>query len=443
MNEQCRSGSSSGGSGRLGQFMRRVGAGIVGAGLVASLGVGSAEATMPPIPISPLNAGTADHDACTATNVWRDHGLEQVTYEGEFRAAGMVFRSYEHYKAVFGAYVETTDSYVRTLQNCTPGSPSYGLEAENDLGFDSQMIFYFTDDTTVALRGDASSGGVGRGSSWHVDVVWGEIADKAFDTPTYMGWPVGSQFSTPRKEGEGARFEGGMVYRSGRTGAHEVHGNILIRWAEMGYENSLLGFPTTDEFVTPDGRGRANGFEYGLIYWTPATNAHPVHGAILERFKVLNYEQGVLGYPVQGEFSTPHRSGAGQRFEKGMVYYSAGTGAHQIGGNILNKWAAIGYEDSVLGFPRSDELTTPNKRGKFNQFEHGLIYWTPNTGAHAVYGSILDEYAAQGYENSRLGFPTSDEFDLPGGGRQVYFENGCRIEWKPGVPGRGTEVKCN
>ena len=48
----------------------------------------------------------------------------------------------------------------------------------------------------------------------------------------------------------------------------------------LGWERSFLGYPLTDETATPDGVGRYNHFQGGSIYWTPATGAHEVHGAI-------------------------------------------------------------------------------------------------------------------------------------------------------------------
>jgi hypothetical protein len=42
---------------------------------------------------------------------------------------------------------------------------------------------------------------------------------------------------------------------------------------------------------------------------------------------------------------------------------------------------------------------------------------------------VLAKYAEVGYENGPLGYPTSDEFDIPGGTR-LDFQGGF-IEWSP------------
>ena len=51
------------------------------------------------------------------------------------------------------------------------------------------------------------------------------------------------------------------------------------------------------------------------------------------------------------------------------------------------------------------------------------MHWTPRTGAHEVHGLIRDRWAALGWETSYLGYPTSDEFAVAGG-RRVNFERG-------------------
>ena len=38
--------------------------------------------------------------------------------------------------------------------------------------------------------------------------------------------------------------------------AHQVGGRIRDKWADLGWENAALGYPTTDELKTPDGVGR-------------------------------------------------------------------------------------------------------------------------------------------------------------------------------------------
>lgn len=89
----------------------------------------------------------------------------------------------------------------------------------------------------------------------------------------FLGSPRGSEKDTPDGRGRFRHFEGGSIYATLETGAHEVRGGIRQKWAELGWERGFLGYPTTDETPTPDGRGRFNHFEHGSIYWTPEGGA--------------------------------------------------------------------------------------------------------------------------------------------------------------------------
>jgi hypothetical protein len=71
-------------------------------------------------------------------------------------------------------------------------------------------------------------------------------------------------------------YEGGSIYWSPSTGAHEIHGAIREKWKNMGWERSRLGYPTSDE--TPVAHGRYSRFQNGIIYWSPSSGANEVHG---------------------------------------------------------------------------------------------------------------------------------------------------------------------
>ncbi|WP_436790827.1 LGFP repeat-containing protein [Yinghuangia sp. YIM S10712] len=73
-------------------------------------------------------------------------------------------------------------------------------------------------------------------------------------------------------------------------------------------------------------------------------------------------------------------------------------------------------------------MTTPDGRGRYTHFQYGSIYWTPQTGAHEVYGSIRNSWAASGWERGPLGYPTSGEYTPAPGQRRSNFERG-HILW--------------
>lgn len=146
----------------------------------------------------------------------------------------------------------------------------------------------------------------------------------------------------------------------------------------------LLGAATTAESVAPDGVGHFRHFNGGSIYWTPTTCAWEVHGSIRAKWSGMGWETSVLGYPVSDETITPDGRGRYSHFQGGSVYYTPFTGAHEVHGLIRNKWASLGWERSALGYPMSDETDEFNGSGRFNVFEHGTIHWNRSTNAVTV-----------------------------------------------------------
>ncbi|MFF2347899.1 polysaccharide deacetylase family protein, partial [Pseudarthrobacter sp. NPDC058119] len=111
----------------------------------------------------------------------------------------------------------------------------------------------------------------------------------------------------------------------------------------------------------------------------------------------------------------------------GSIYWSPATGAHEIHGSIGGHYAELGGPAGFLGFPLTDETGTPDGVGRFNHFAGGSIYWSPATGAREVHGAIRAQWAALGWEHSRLGYPISDEYGITGG-RRSDFQHGS-ILW--------------
>ena len=213
-----------------------------------------------------------------------------------------------------------------------------------------------------------------------------------------------------------------------------VGGDIGVHYDALGGAGSALGQPVGGEVRTPDARGAYVEFERGGIWWSPATGAREVRGEILSAWGRTGWEAGPLGFPTTDETRTPDGRGAYNVFEGGSIYWSPPTAAHGVRGVIRDAYAWAGYEGGVLGFPVTDEVRTPNGRGAYGVFQGGSIYWSPATGAHVLIGAIREAWAARGYENGPLGFPTSSEFDVPGG-RRVNFQGGY-VEWSAATGAR-------
>ena len=199
----------------------------------------------------------------------------------------------------------------------------------------------------------------------------------------FLRYPLTDETATPAPPGRYNHFQGGSIYWTPATDSHEVHGAIRAKWASLGWERSFLGYPTTDESTTPDGVGRYNHFQGGSIYWTPATGAREVHGAIRARWSGIGWERSFLGYPLTDETTTPDGVGRYNHFQGGSIYWTPTTGAHEVHGAIRNLWASMGWERSFLGYPTSDELSTEDGIGRYSEFQRGSIYWSVATGALA------------------------------------------------------------
>ena len=175
----------------------------------------------------------------------------------------------------------------------------------------------------------------------------------------FLGAAQNAVTPCPDRVGFFRHFNGGSIYWSPASGAHEVHGLIRQKWAAMGWERSFLGYPTTDETAGRDSRheGRFNHFTGGSIYYHPAAGTFEVHGAIRQKYLELGGEASFLGYPTTSETACPDRFGRFNHFQGGSIYWTGWTGAHEVHGLIRQKWAQLGWErNAALGYPLTDEL---------------------------------------------------------------------------------------
>ncbi|MFB7720772.1 alpha/beta hydrolase-fold protein [Nocardia sp. NPDC056100] len=193
--------------------------------------------------------------------------------------------------------------------------------------------------------------------------------------------------------------------------------------------NNWLGDCLTPEYPVGNG-GVAQDFRNGVMLYSPATGAQPVGGAIAGSYSGLNGAASGLGFPTGGDAPLPDGRGRFQSFQGGSIYWTPQTGAQMVRGAILDAWGKQGFERGPAGYPNGPEIATPNKDGVVQGFENGPIYFSPKTGAHMVQGLILGRYAQIGFENSPFGFPINEEQGLRDLGRFVAFEGG-NIYWSP------------
>ena len=114
------------------------------------------------------------------------------------------------------------------------------------------------------------------------------------------------------------------------------------------------------------------------------------------------------------------------------THYERGARTYRVYGSICSKWVRFGG-DRRLGAPVSSEVSSA--LGRVSHFAYGDIYWSRQTHAHVVHGSIGEAYKQAGGDASCLGLPVEDERPAPAGGRVSRFEHGV-ITWTGGPRGQ-------
>ena len=135
-------------------------------------------------------------------------------------------------------------------------------------------------------------------------------------------------------------------------------------------------------------------------------------GAITQAWEAAGGSDSPVGGP-DGEIYEVG-AGYGQKFTEGQIFYTPDTGAHLIYGDILNKYQSLGGPgESDLGFPTIDEvagLAGPDTRvSTFSATDKPAIFWTPDTGAWVVRGALNVAWDKLGGSSGTLGVPTEDE----------------------------------
>lgn len=230
------------------------------------------------------------------------------------------------------------------------------------------------------LEYDASSSGCTAGGCVHISLVstvpHNPIGGSGIDYADFGGRAVNQWWvDVKREEADLGQCATPFV----------TEGLIEERYAALGGCDSIVGSPTTNMLVTADGAGRYNRFTWGAIYWSFFTGAHELRGAIYDDWAALNFENGPLGYPTTDELVTFDTLGRYNRFQHGAVYWSYGTGAHAVVEPVYSAWAAANFENGALGYPLSDTHAVTG--GVQNEFQHGsLVVFADGTSRVVLVG---------------------------------------------------------
>ena len=308
--------------------------------------------------------------------------------------------------------------------------------------------------------------------------------------------------------GYGQKFTEGQIFYTPDTGAHLIYGDILNKYQSLGGPgDSDLGFPTIDEvagLVGPNSRvSTFSASDKPAIFWTSDTGAWVVRGALNLAWDKLGGSAGVLGVPTTDEryngdvvsqtftggelswntatktFTSDPSSladglaglevptdpttqinlawrasgglggplgarqgaqstigdpgpaqGAEQGYAGGKIFYSPDTGAHAVTGAILSKYESLNGPTGDLGYPIGTESEggVPNSRiGSFSAPDKPVIFWTPDSGAIVIRGAINAAWQKLGGATGTLGAPTGEQTSSGDTVSQTF--SGGQVSW--------------
>ncbi|MCU7731232.1 polysaccharide deacetylase family protein, partial [Actinoplanes sp. KI2] len=153
---------------------------------------------------------------------------------------------------------------------------------------------------------------------------------------------------------------------SSRIDKYTVPGAIIVMHVSI---------PSTDPGNLQQIIDKLKGMGYGFVSpWQAVTR-----NAIRAKYLAAGGRSSAFGAATTGELTATAAGTAVQWFQNGRIYYSPATGAHYVWGAILAKYKAMGTVTSVLKFPTTDEMTGAGG-GWYHHFQGGSIYWLAAAG---------------------------------------------------------------
>lgn len=216
-----------------------------------------------------------------------------------------------------------------------------------------------------------------------IDVIgWDQIARGEMGATDHMGITKGLGIGNHTDCGPNFPWDvfaqAVMKYRDG-TAPPPAQAPPVVNMIDKKYSESpwLGGDLSGEEKSCPDGRGKYRHYDNGSIYWTASTDAHPVPASLRDYWGKSGWEAGPIGYPtndhtvLNGPDGQPW--GDVQGFENGALYRKYGGETHWVHGEIGERWFRSGFENGKLGWPTSDEVMLHD--AIYQDFENGRIYF--------------------------------------------------------------------
>jgi uncharacterized protein with LGFP repeats/L,D-peptidoglycan transpeptidase YkuD (ErfK/YbiS/YcfS/YnhG family) len=231
-----------------------------------------------------------------------------------------------------------------------------------------------------------------------------------------LGYPTTDEYALSGGK-VGQNYQGGVAYFVLNAGTYAVTGEIFKKHEEMG---RAFGAAVSPQVPIKDG-GLYQNFERGSILWSPASGAHVSFGGTRGGWAQAGFENGFLGYPTSDEI--PVSGGVKQTYQGGAIYWSAAFGAVSMPSDYSAKFDAVGGP-AILGLPGTNRVTGLRDGGSYVNFEKGALISSPATGVRLSIGKTRDAWAGTGFEFGRLGYPTTDNYMAADGSTVQDFQGG-------------------
>ena len=112
----------------------------------------------------------------------------------------------------------------------------------------------------------------------------------------YLGWPGFQEILMGQSSVQ--YFQHGYIYAPTNNSTFLVKGKVFEKYLKFNLEKSFLKFPKSDEAVLPNNNGVFQIFEGGWIYFKFNTNeAFVIAGEVFNKWAQMGWEKSRLGFP--------------------------------------------------------------------------------------------------------------------------------------------------
>lgn len=243
----------------------------------------------------------------------------------------------------------------------------------------------------------------------------------------FLGAVVAAEAAVGDGRGRVARYQGGAIFWSAATGAFALSGAVLTAYDAAKGPRSTLGYPTSDVRTARDAKSRYANFERGRIYEIVATGAvWTVPAPFFAKHEATGGVYGTLGYPTGAVRAAADGRSRYQNYETGRIYLVDGR-------TVAEPNPAFAYHEAhggvrgALGYPLSDLLPLGGADGSCQFFEGGTLWTAADTGTHALTGAISERYLAGGHVAGPLHRLVGEETPVGDGRGTVAEFQGGRI----------------